>query len=154
MSPHVFPPRLRGAGGFFSAHRRVCTLQRSCTCHIGSESVPIQLAQCRFPEPAVSNAKISIYFSNKIYGSNFIKQHSETVMVWNCQNADYGLRKKTYCAIYIIFGTLSCPTAWNGNSWPPVELLKLVKFITVWHYSPRAHSPRDWRTVTTHFSFF
>jgi len=50
---------------------------------IGSESVPIQLTQCRFRRLAISNAKISIYFSNKIYGSNFIKQHSETVMVWN-----------------------------------------------------------------------
>ena len=27
------------------------------------------------------NAKILIYFSNKMYGSNFIKQHSETVVV-------------------------------------------------------------------------
>jgi len=48
---------------------------------IGSESVPIQLAQCWFPGLAISNAKILIYFSNKIYGSNFIEQHSETVMV-------------------------------------------------------------------------
>jgi len=30
---------------------------------------------------AISNDKILIYFSNEIYGSNFIKQHSETVMV-------------------------------------------------------------------------
>jgi len=40
------------------------------------------LAQCRFPGLAFSNAKILIYFSNKIYGSkqsNLIKQHSETV---------------------------------------------------------------------------
>jgi len=48
---------------------------------IGNESVPIQLAQCWFPGLAASNAEI-------IYGSNFIKQHSETVMVWNYQNAD------------------------------------------------------------------
>jgi len=27
-------------------------------------------------------------FSNKIYGGNFIKQHSETVIVRNQQNAD------------------------------------------------------------------
>jgi len=46
---------------------------------IGNESVPIQLAQCRFPGLAISSAKILIYiFSNKIYRSNFIKQHSET----------------------------------------------------------------------------
>ena len=49
---------------------------------IGNESVPIQLAQCQFPGQAmISSAKILIYFSNKIYGSNFIKQHSETVVV-------------------------------------------------------------------------
>jgi len=47
---------------------------------IRNESVLIQLAQCRFPRLAISNAKILTYFSNKIYGSNFIKQHSETVM--------------------------------------------------------------------------
>ena len=49
--------------------------------HIGSESVPIQLAQCWFPGLAISNAKIRIYFSNEIDESNFIKQHSETVAV-------------------------------------------------------------------------
>jgi len=48
---------------------------------LGNESVPIQLAQCRFPGLAISNAKILINFSNKIYESNFMKQHSETVMV-------------------------------------------------------------------------
>jgi len=47
---------------------------------IGKESVPIQLAQCWFPGLAISNAKILIYFSDKLYGNNFIKQHSETVI--------------------------------------------------------------------------
>jgi len=47
----------------------------------GNESAPIQLAQCRFPGLAISNDKILIYFSNKIYRSNFIKQHAETLMV-------------------------------------------------------------------------
>jgi len=47
----------------------------------GNESVPIQLAQCWFSGLAISNAKILIYFSNKIHGSSFIKQHSKTVMV-------------------------------------------------------------------------
>ena len=49
--------------------------------HVGNECAPIQLAQCRFPGLAISNAKILIYFSNKIYGNNLIKQHSESVMV-------------------------------------------------------------------------
>ena len=43
--------------------------------------IGVELAQCWFPGLAISNAKIKkIYiFSNKIYGSNLIKQHSETV---------------------------------------------------------------------------
>ena len=48
---------------------------------IGNESALIQLAQFRFPELAISSAKILIYFSNKIHESNFVNQHSETVMV-------------------------------------------------------------------------
>jgi len=60
-------------------------------------SASMQLAQCRFPAwLAISNAKILIYFSNKIYGSNFTIQHSDTVMVWNYQNDDCSLRKKNY----------------------------------------------------------
>jgi len=49
---------------------------------IGNESVPIQLAQCRFPVLVISNARVSIYFSNEIYQSNSVKQNWETVMVW------------------------------------------------------------------------
>jgi len=45
---------------------------------IGNKSVLIQLAQCRFPEQAISNAKILTYLSNKIYENNLIKQDSET----------------------------------------------------------------------------
>jgi len=41
----------------------------------------MQLTQCRFPGRAISNAKMLIYFSNKIHGSNFIEQHWKTVMV-------------------------------------------------------------------------
>jgi len=47
----------------------------------GKKVCRIQLAQCRFPRMTIANAKILTYFSNKIYGINFIKQHSETVMV-------------------------------------------------------------------------
>ena len=48
---------------------------------IGKESVLKQLAQRWFTCLAISNAKILTYFSNKIYGSNFIKQRSESVRV-------------------------------------------------------------------------
>jgi len=41
------------------------------------ERAPIQLAQWWFP------GLIKIYFWNKIHESNFIKQHSKTVTVWN-----------------------------------------------------------------------
>jgi len=40
----------------------------------------MQLAQCWFPELAISNAEFN-FFSDKIYGSNFVEQHSETDMV-------------------------------------------------------------------------
>jgi len=61
------------------------------------------LAQCRFPRLAISNAEMLIFFSKKICGSNFIKRHSETVMVCNYQNVDCLLRKKNYCVIYYNF---------------------------------------------------
>jgi len=48
---------------------------------IGDESAPIQLTQYWFHVLTISNAKILIYFLNKIYRSNFIQQQSETVMV-------------------------------------------------------------------------
>ena len=60
-----------------------------------NENVLIQLAQCWFLGLAISKAKILVYFSKKIYGSNFFfKQHSETVTVWNSQNADCSLKNK------------------------------------------------------------
>jgi len=42
--------------------------------------VPIQLAQCWFPWLAISNAKIQIYFSNKIHRSNFITQRRQNLV--------------------------------------------------------------------------
>jgi len=52
--------------------------------------------QCWFPGLAISNDKVQTHFSNKMYGSNFIKQHLETVTVLNYQNNDCSLRKKFY----------------------------------------------------------
>jgi len=71
--------------------QRLVYRERKCAVIIGS------LAQCRFPGLVISYAKILLYFSYKIYGSNSIEQHSETVMVWNYQNADCSLRKKILC---------------------------------------------------------
>ena len=64
------------------------TLTQRCCRPIWNESVPIHMAQCRFPGLAITNAKIEINFSNEIYGSNFTKQHLESVMVRNYQNTD------------------------------------------------------------------
>jgi len=61
--------------------------------------VLIQLAQCWFPGLAISNAKMYI-FSNKIYRSNVIKQHSMLIAV---------LKKKFTVLFTINFGTLSFP---------------------------------------------
>ena len=72
-----------------------------CLLRIGHKSAPIQLAQCWFPGLAISSAKIFIYFSNKIYGSDFVEQHTETVMVWNYENADCCLRKKILCQLWL-----------------------------------------------------
>jgi len=53
--------------------------------------------------------KYKYIFSNKIYGSNFIKHHSETVMVWNYQTADCSFKDKYIVSIIIILGTLTFP---------------------------------------------
>jgi len=45
--------------------------------------VLLQLAQCWFPGLAIFNAERLMHFSNKIYGSNVIKQHSETGLKFN-----------------------------------------------------------------------
>ena len=46
---------------------------------IGNESVPIQLAQCRFPRLVISNAEISIHF----FQQNTQKQFYQTAL-GNC----------------------------------------------------------------------
>ena len=93
-----------------------------CLMPIGNESVPIQLAQCRFPGLAISNAKILIRFSNKIYRSNFIKQYSKTVTVWNYRNADCSSEKKISLRHFItIFNTLSFATTEKWRRRRPVR---------------------------------
>ena len=64
--------RAIGDGMFTVAMRS--NRERKCADTIGTMPVP---------GLAFSSAKILIYFSNKIHGSNFIKQHSETVTVRN-----------------------------------------------------------------------
>ena len=57
------------------------------------------MAQCRLHGLAIFNIKTMNIFSDKIYGSNFIKQHSETVMIWNYQNADCTFAKNFFCVM-------------------------------------------------------
>ena len=65
------------------SRRLVCT-ERHCADTIGTVPVPCA--------PAISNAKTWIHISNKIYGSYFIKQHSETkgTVLWGrgCPGCD------------------------------------------------------------------
>jgi len=56
-----------------SFHLNYRYMERKCADTIGT--VPVPWAGHSI------NAKILMYFSNKIYGTDFIKQHSETVMV-------------------------------------------------------------------------
>jgi len=53
----------------------------NATSSIGNESVPIQLASDGSLGWPFSSLKYKYIFWNNIYGSNFIKQHSETVIV-------------------------------------------------------------------------
>jgi len=54
---------------------------------------------------------IFFYFSNKIHRSNFIKQHSESVMYRNHQHADCSLRKKFHRVVYCNFRQTSVPSS-------------------------------------------
>ena len=58
-------------------------------------------------------------FSNKIYRSNFVEQQSETVVVWNYQNAHSGLRKQFNCVICCNFwhSVISYCLYFGGHFW-------------------------------------
>jgi len=75
-------------------HNRADHSERECADTVGT--VPV-------PWAGHFQAKVLIYFSNEINGSNFIKQHSKTVTVWNYQNVNYMQFKKKYCVIYYNF---------------------------------------------------
>ena len=54
---------------------------------------------------SISMLKYKCIFANKIYGSNFIKQHLETGMIWKYQKSKMliAVSKKNYCVIYYNF---------------------------------------------------
>ena len=67
-------------------------------------------AQCRFPGLAISNAKIRIYFSDKVYGSYSIKQHSQKLLWFEISKMLFAvLKTKFILSFVIISGTLSFP---------------------------------------------
>ena len=105
------------------------------TSPIGNESVPIQLAQCWFSVMAIHSAKILMYFSNKIYGSNLIKQHSETIMVYNQRNLRVAVLKYKFIVLLIISGTVAFPIS------PPVPCVQIQCFDTVGLAPGRASGP-------------
>ena len=67
--------------------------------------------------------KYKYIFSNKIYGRNFIKQHSETVMARNSQNADCSLRKNIILSFYHNFRQTFVPCC--SFCWTRRKQLKL-----------------------------
>ena len=65
---------------------------------IGNESAPIQNWHI---DGSTGRPFPMLKFSNKVYRSNFVKQHSETVIILNYQNADCSSKK--YCVFYYNF---------------------------------------------------
>jgi len=61
--------------------------------------------------------KYKYIFANKTYGSNFVKQQSETVTVWNYQNVDCSLKNRFTVSFNMIFVTLPFPVtlSWLRN---------------------------------------
>jgi len=66
--------------------------------------VPIQLAQCRFPGLAISNAKILIYFSNK-YTEEILSKSTWNLLRSENTNADLQFRKKIIVIYYNFWHT-------------------------------------------------
>jgi len=72
--------------------------ERKCPDTIGT--VPV-------PWAGHFNAKLLIYFWNKIYGSNFIKRTRKLLWFEITKNVDCSLRKKVIVSFIVIFGKLS-----------------------------------------------
>ena len=85
---------------------------------IGNESAPIQLAQCRFPGLANSNAKNKYIFSNKTFRKQFYQTaRGNCYMVWRQKNAYCSLKNKFIVAFILVFGTLSFRAVQLSAAW-------------------------------------
>jgi len=97
---------------------------------IGNKSVPIQLAQCRFPRLAISNAKILIYFSN----TEAILSNSTRKLLWfEIIKCWLQFKKEINFIVWfiIIIGTLSFPIDREC-----VTLLTVLKFVKIHEFDP------------------
>jgi len=52
-------------------------------------------------------------YTNKIYGSGFVKQHSETAVVWNYQDADCSFKNNFIVLFIKIYSTLHSLLLWR-----------------------------------------
>jgi len=77
---------------------------------IGNESSPIQLAQCRSLGLAISNAKILVYFSNKIHGSN-LSNSTRKLLQFEITEMLIAVLEKKFTVIYYNFRHTFVPYA-------------------------------------------
>ena len=68
-----------------------------------------QLTQCWFLGRAISNAKMKIYFSNEIYGSNFINSNRKLLWFEITKMLIAGFKNRYIVSLIIILGTLLFP---------------------------------------------
>jgi len=80
---------------------------------IGNESVPIQLAQCRFPGQAIFNAKnINIFFQIKYTEEQFLPR--DAILARYCRDAEF------FCAVVIL--SICAAVAPIENESVPIQL--------------------------------
>jgi len=78
---------------------------------IGNESVPIQLAQCRFPGLVISNAKILIYFFQIKYTKAILLNSTQKLLWLEIAKMLIAVSEKKYCVIYCNFRLTFVPYA-------------------------------------------
>jgi len=78
-------------------------------CRIGNESVPIQLAQCRFPRLAISDAKYKYIFQIK-YTEAILSNSTRKLLWFEISKMLTAVLKIKFIVLFIIiFGTFSFP---------------------------------------------
>jgi len=67
----------------------------------GNESVPMQLAQCRFHGLVISNAEILIYFSNRIYTEATLSNSTRKLLWFEISKTPIAVKNK-FIVLFII----------------------------------------------------